>query len=216
MKKIEFKPTRFQLALIFIGLAFLAGILFRLLTPKTPEIISYQPDPNLPLSLTDKFTVTTKETLADPNNILFSLSPNTEIEVSQDQNTYTIIPQIILSPSTTYTLNVYFKNKLFRQIVYQTKTLKDISPEEDQALQTQADDYYAGQLDQVYNQKPWLDKLPLIAAKYTAIYDSARDGINIHIKHPLTEKEKADILKNLQSQGIPIDKVLWIQPTPTP
>jgi hypothetical protein len=211
MPKIS-NPKVIIAATILFGLLVL-GIVVRFLIPIQVNIT---PLPNTTLSVKPTFTVSFPSPLSPNQHLSFQLQPSVELDVTQDNQKYYITPKTLLSTNTTYAFIVLLNNKAIRTVVYQTSTYAQATELEQQLLQQSADEEYANRLNKVFEQNPWIKKLPLVTKDYTVVYDSTTVGINIYPKRPLSESEKQTILTQIKSQGIPTDNVIWFFPTPTP
>ncbi len=216
-----FKSSLTRLLTILLILLLVTYIIITTLNLNYPQVVQIEPRDNsinVGLSQYIKVEFHKDNSFTTQNDFKYQLSPDLETTSNfTDPKTLIIKPVYFFKDSTEYRLNLYFRNKLILSSSFTTKAPDALSENEQIEFQASAEYLYQESLKKVYEEKPWLEVLPIDIEQYVVVYDNNKHHLRIRIKQVLEENElqrlKEVIILKLQTNGIPDSIPLnWIFP----
>lgn len=153
-----------------------------------------------------------------PNNFTDSCqiesSPETLFNIKTNESSFTITPGTKLEDDSDYQLTIVCQQNFQLTFSIHTKIFEEYSLEELLKLQTQLDQDFAAEIESVYIQDPWREKLPIFENEYTVTYSQVDNMYLVTLKLPPNSSPDAEelekqILKNLEEINAPTLPIYW-------
>lgn len=155
----------------------LTAIIFRITRVKPSlEIISG----NSNIGIFDELVIQT-ENLDNLDKIELITNPSTQTKISTNSNNISIKPVSHWVPQTQYSINLVLDNKIIYSFKFESRNIDSLSEAESDFLLVKSYENDSSELNNLYNEKPWLKSLPIINSAYIIIYDYSNEKIRIRL-----------------------------------
>ncbi len=199
---------------IILLLVFLSILLLVFnLTKKSAELelIEITPNPTtnsirIQESVTLQFENITEEEKLSTNVLIY---PRIDFSGEWSETKLTLKPDLYWDTEKTYTVLIYIDNAYFDSFSFKVVGEDELTEEEKNIIYNAQISELSEQYSELYKDRPWLEKLPIISDEYVIIFDFENEKIRIRLldTEGLTSDEieffKQKTLKELVDIGVP-------------
>lgn len=206
------------LVIFFLLLVVIILLFWTLPKKKAIQVNTVSPLPDrLSSSLIRPIVITFTEELTSREKENLRIEINPSLEFSQqwtDNKILNLTPRFIFKEETTYNISIYFNQKLIYNWSFTTPDLSQVDSKE--AAETQGYLDPAGEaMREAYQERPWLEFLPLETKNYSVYYLAGEQAIRVLMKidvaSPFSREEqilqiKSEVPEKLKEIGIDLNK----------
>jgi hypothetical protein len=143
--------------------------------------MSPEPDNQL-FSLNEQITLTFQNIdLDDRSDIKFIIYPEIIFDSVWEESELILSPKDVFSADQIYNIAVFENNTIISSFYFQTKSVEDLSEEEQNLYNESTSSTVSEQIKALYEQNPWLESLPIITDNYNIFYNFDNSSIRSRV-----------------------------------